>query len=105
MKEISRRGFEEKIIAVTRLTLANNQHQLVIEVTPNHPMPNASGKMNAGVVPIGAIIHCYNAQQGRFMPYTVVEKTEFARGKQKVYNIETDEGETLVVNDVIVLQK
>ena len=37
--------------------------------------------------------------------FNLVEKTEFARGRQKVYNIETDKGTTLIVNDIIVLQK
>jgi hypothetical protein len=97
---------EEKNYAVTRLTLANASHQLAIEVTPNHPMQTMDGKrVNACSLPIGELINCYNAKEGRFMLYTLVEKSEFAKGKQKVYNIETDKGATLVVNDVMVLQK
>jgi hypothetical protein len=96
---------EEKNYAVTKLTLAHNQERLVIEVTPNHPMQTVNGKQNAGSLQIGELLSCYNVKQGGFMMYTLVEKTEYARGKQKVYNIETDKGATLVVNDVMVLQK
>ena len=96
---------EEKNYAVTRLTLAHDQQRLVVEVTPNHPMQTVKGKLNAGSLPIGEQLSCYNAKEGRYMMYTLVEKSEFAKGKQKVYNIETDKGATLVVNDVMVLQK
>jgi hypothetical protein len=96
---------EEKNYAVTKLTLAHNQDRLVLEVTPNHPMQTLNGKQHAGSLQIGELLSCYNAREGGFMMYTLVEKTEYAKGKQKVYNIETDKGATLVVNDVMVLQK
>jgi hypothetical protein len=96
---------EEKNYAVTRLTLNANGEKRVIEVTPNHPMYTSNGTRNAGALSVDDVLYCYDAKQGKYISYRLVEKSEFAKGKQKVYNIETDKGTTLVVNDVMVLQK
>lgn len=96
---------EEKNYAITRLTLKHNENIRVIELTPNHPMQTFDGNKKAGSLSIGDILFCYDAVEKIQTMYTLVEKTEFAKGRQKVYNIETDQGATLVVNDIIVLQK
>ena len=97
---------EEKNYAVTKLTLrADGKEPRLLEVTPNHPMYTTSGTRNAGSLLAGDQLYCYDAKTAAWVLYKVVEKTEYAGGKQKVYNIETDTGSTLVVNDVMVLQK
>lgn len=96
---------EEKNYAVTRLTLTAAGSKRVIEVTPNHPMYTPDGTRNAGSLSVNSLLYCFDANQGKYILYSLVEKTEYAKGKQKVYNIETDKGTTLVVNDVMVLQK
>jgi hypothetical protein len=77
-----------------------------VELTPNHPVQSLlGGQKNAGSLSIGEPILAYDPAEKRGDFFTLVEKTEFARGRQKVYNIETDKGTTLVVNNVVVLQK
>lgn len=96
---------EEKNYAIVRLTMRHNDKLRVIELTPNHPMHTADGQKKAGHLSIGDILFVYDAAEKNHGLFTLTEKTEFARGRQKVYNIETDNGATLVVNDIIVLQK
>jgi hypothetical protein len=96
---------EEKNYAIVRLTMRHNEKLRVIELTPNHPMQTADGQKKAGNLSIGDILFVYDATEKNHNLFTLVEKTEYARGRQKVYNIETDKGTTLVVNDVMVLMK
>ncbi len=96
---------EEKNYAVLKLTLTDGDDKRIIEVTPNHPMFTMNGTRNAGSLALDDALYCYDANKKAYVLYRVVEKTEYARGKQKVYNIETDKGATLVVNNVMVLQK
>lgn len=97
---------EEKNYAIVRLTLRHNEKVRVIELTPNHPMQTLfDGEKKAGNLSIGDILPVYDATDKKSDMFSLVEKTEYARGRQKVYNIETDKGATLVVNDVVVLMK
>lgn len=96
---------EEKNYAITKLTLSAFGNTRTIEVTPNHPMHTEKGKRNAGSLSIDDQLYCFDASRSACVLYRLVEKTEFAKGKQKVYNIETDKGTTLVVNKVMVLRK
>lgn len=97
---------EAKNYAVTKLTLhAEGKENRILEVTPNHPMYTATGTRTAGSLLAGDQLYCYDTKTASWILYKVVEKTEYAGGKQRVYNIETDTGSTLVVNDVMVLQK
>jgi hypothetical protein len=97
---------EEKNYAIIRLTVKHNDKIRVVELTPNHPVQTLlDGKKNAGSLSIGERVFAYDPTEKRSDAFTLVEKTEYARGRQKVYNIETDKGTTLVVNNVVVLQK
>lgn len=96
---------EEKNYAIVRLTMRHNDKVRVIELTPNHPMQTGNGQKQAGSLYIGDILFVYDAVEKNQNLFTLMEKTEFARGRQKVYNIETDKGTTLVVNEVVVLKK
>lgn len=96
---------EEKNYAIVRLTMRHNEKVRVIELTPNHPMQTADGQEKAGNLSIGDILFVYDGTEKNHNMFTLMEKTEYARGRQKVYNIETDKGTTLIVNDIIVLQK
>lgn len=96
---------EEKNYAVTRLRLSAGGSTRIIEVTPNHPMQTQNGTRNAGSLSIDDQLYCFDANTSGYVLYRLIEKSEFAKGKQKVYNIETDKGATLVVNDVMVLRK
>ena len=100
---------EEKNYAVTRLKLiAAADHQSgsrIVEVTPNHPMQTSTGTREAASLRAGDLLYCYDSPAAGYVLYKLIEKTEYAAGKQKVYNIETEKGTTLVVNNVMVLQK
>jgi hypothetical protein len=76
-----------------------------IEATPNHPMITEGGSRKIGEIKEGEFIWCYDKEADQMKRYFVFSKTEYAPGKQNVYNIEASEGETLIMNDVMVLQK
>jgi hypothetical protein len=77
----------------------------IIEATPNHPVQTTIAKKKIGEVMEGDRITCYDEQLKNFTTYTVQHKAEIAGKSQKVYNIVAAEGETIVVNNVMVLQK
>ena len=77
----------------------------VLEATPNHPMTTASGEKKAGELVNGDKVLCLDPTTGRYSEFVVWEKTESAGGMQHVYNIVADEGSTLILNGVMVMQK
>jgi len=100
--------------ALTRLTLLSEEivssneitlHTKFIEATPNHPLLTSSGTKPMDEVEEGELIWCFDKNSGSSKSFFVFNKTEYAGGKQKVYNIVADEGETFLMNDVMVLQK
>ncbi len=108
---------EAKNYAITQLTLihakeaitsAGTELQLfsrVLEATPNHPVTTKAGVKNIGSVAEGEEVLCRNEQTGKYEAFTVVGKTEMAKGIQKVYNMNADAGSTFVINGVMVMQK
>ena len=100
--------------AITKLTLLSEElqspneiilHSKFVEATPNHPMLTTAGTKPIGEINLGESILCYDNKSHSSKSYFVVDKSEFAGGKQSVYNIIADEGETFFMNDVMVLQK
>jgi hypothetical protein len=108
---------EAKNYAITRLLVASasektsklgkevNLSSKVLEATPNHPMQTREGKRKMGEINLGEEVLCYNSKTGKYEPFTVLNKAEYAGGIQKVYNIEAAAGTTFMMNDVMVLQK
>ncbi|QNF32903.1 hypothetical protein HUW51_09220 [Adhaeribacter swui] len=108
---------EAKNYAITRLLVASasektsklgkevNLSSKVLEATPNHPMQTRDGKRKMGEINLGEEVLCYNSKTGKYEPFTVLNKAEYAGGVQKVYNIEAAAGTTFMMNDVMVLQK
>jgi hypothetical protein len=100
--------------AITKLTLLSIEdispqemilHTKFIEATPNHPMLTSAGTKPIGEIKENESIWCYNQKTGKAMTYIVFDKVEYVGGKQKVFNIEAYNGETFLMNDVMVLQK
>ncbi|MET0391647.1 MAG: Hint domain-containing protein [Chitinophagaceae bacterium] len=77
----------------------------VIEATPNHPVQTTAAKKKIGDIATGEQLICYDEQTHDYLTYTVQEKTESAGKLQKVYNIVAEGGTTVIVNNVMVLQK
>jgi len=78
----------------------------VIEATPNHPILTAANtRKKMGDIVIGDNVICADAADKTFSSYKVINKVEKAGGKQKVYNMEVAGGSTMILNDVMVLQK
>lgn len=97
---------EEKNYAIIRLTVKLGDKIRTVELTPNHPVQTLfGGQKKAGELAIGDQVFAFDPTDKTSDAFTLIEKTEYARGRQKVYNIETDKGTTLVVNNVVVLQK
>lgn len=76
-----------------------------LKATPNHPVKTSTGIMPAKLVKEGDHIICYNKKKNSYEYFTVWTKKEYAGGKQPVYNIVADGGETFIMNSVMVLQK
>jgi len=104
---------DAKNYAVTELLLVSakelTENEIVLSgkllrATPNHPMTTTSGNKEIGKIIEGESLLCFNEITKAYESYTVISKTEFAGGVQKVYNIETD-GNSFMMNDVMVLQK
>jgi len=104
---------DAKNYAVTELLLVSakelTENEIVLSgkllrATPNHPMTTTSGNKEIGKIMEGESLLCFNEITKAYESYTVISKTEFAGGVQKVYNIETD-GNSFMMNDVMVLQK
>lgn len=110
-------SYEAKNYAITRLlvtTASEKTSQLgkevnlsskVLEATPNHPIQTYNGNRKMGEINLGEDVLCYNSKTGKYEPFTVLNKAEYAGGVQKVYNIEAAAGATFMMNDVLVLQK
>lgn len=100
--------------AITKLTLLSVDkisdqeiilHTKFIEATPNHPMLTSAGTKPIGDIEENESIWCYNEEKGEAIAYTVFDRWEYAGGEQRVFNIEAYNGETFLMNDVMVLQK
>ncbi|MFT4202715.1 MAG: hypothetical protein QM610_02265 [Chitinophagaceae bacterium] len=101
--------------AITTLTMLNvdvlkDGHDLHISVqevkaTPNHPMLTSTGSKNIGTIEEGEKVICQNAKTGKLEAFQVWDKKESAEGVQQVYNMETTEGNTFLMNGVMVRQK
>ena len=76
-----------------------------MEATPNHPMLTDVGAKSMKLIAVGDNILCFNEATHEYENYQVLDKTEYKGEKQSVYNIVADEGETFMMNDVMVLQK
>jgi len=108
---------EAKNYAITHLMLINDKTKITrtgynvqlsireMEATPNHPMHTTKGIKPMALIKEGEEVMCLNEQTGNYERYTVWHKQEKANGVQKVYNIETTGGSTLIVNGVMVMQK
>lgn len=108
---------EAKNYAITRLLVATASEKMgklgkevklsskVLEATPNHPMLTHTGNRKIGEIDLGEEVLCFNTKTGKYEPFTVLNKSEYAGGVQKVYNIEAAGGSTFMMNDVMVLQK
>jgi len=77
----------------------------VLQATPNHPMLTTQGNFKIGEISIGQQVLCLNDATGKYEKYTVLTKKEQAGGVQNVYNIVAEQGSTVVMNGVMVLQK
>lgn len=77
----------------------------IVEATPNHPVRTTTQNKKIGEVIEGDQLICYDELSGKHTIYTVQYKTEIAGKKQEVYNIVAAEGETLLINNVMVMQK
>lgn len=106
---------DEKNYALTKLTvvksmISDNGHNIALTIqqlsaTPNHPMQTFDGVKNIGAIQIGENIECVNPKNGQLEQFKVWDTEEKAGGVQKVYNLETKEGNTFIMNGVIVRQK
>ncbi|MET3980442.1 hypothetical protein ABIB62_003043 [Mucilaginibacter sp. UYP25] len=96
-----------KLVLVSAQTKGNNitLNSKVLQATPNHPMLTKQGNRKIGDIGIGQHVLCLNEQTGKYESFTVLLKTEYAGGNQKVYNIVADGGTTVIMNGVMVLQK
>lgn len=77
----------------------------ILQATPNHPMLTKQGNYKIGEIAIGQQVLCFDHKKGKYETYTVLQKNEHAGGVQNVYNIVADGGSTLLLNDVMVMQK
>lgn len=82
-----------------------NLSSKIIEATPNHPVQANGIRKPIGTIACGEQVICYDENRKDFLSYTVFDKTETAGKRQKVYNIVAESGETVIVNNVMVLQK
>lgn len=77
----------------------------VVKATPNHPMLTKKGNSKIGDISLSEQVLCLNEATGKYETFTVLRKSEQTEGVQKVYNIVAEKGSTLIMNDVMVLQK
>lgn len=77
----------------------------VLRATPNHPVLTIAGKKQMSTVTTGDQLLCMDEHTKTLVPYTVVNKTEAAGGKQPVYNIVAEGGDAFMMNNIMVLQK
>ena len=108
---------EAKNYAITKLLVLNAHEQLtskgndihltgkILSATPNHPIATKGSIIKMGEVAIGDEVVCIDEKTNTYKTYKVFNKTESAEGIQKVYNMETNEGSTFIMNGVMVMQK
>jgi hypothetical protein len=108
---------EAKNYAITKLVLQRADKRITpdgseimlstrtLEATPNHPVQTQAGTTTMGDVKENETVLCLNKASGDYEPFTVIGKTEYAGGVQKVYNIVAGDGTPFLMNDVMVLQK
>lgn len=77
----------------------------VVEATPNHPMLTTEGPKRMAALALGDVVLCADAITGKLLPYQLLIKRDMAGDEQAVYSLETQEGTTLLMNGVMVLQK
>lgn len=76
-----------------------------LTATPNHPVATSGVRKNIGEIRIGEKLLCLDEKTQTYTTYTVWNSTEKSGGKQKVYNLELADGNTMLINNVLVLQK
>jgi len=108
---------EAKNYAITKLVLQRADKRMTpqgeevtlftrtLEATPNHPLQTNKGTTRIGDVKELDTMLCLNKITGKYEPFTVVSKSEYAGGVQQVYNIVGGEEVPFLMNDVVVLQK
>ncbi|MXV14671.1 Hint domain-containing protein [Hufsiella ginkgonis] len=108
---------DAKNYAITSLTLVSAKETLlngynqvalsakVLSATPNHPMRTSTGDRKIGEIAEGENVLCLDEKTGKYEPFVVLGKKEFAGGTQKVYNIVAEGGDTFLMNGVMVKQK
>lgn len=108
---------EQRNYAITRLTLLHAEESIEnnvnivslkiksITATPNHPVLTNMGDKKIGQVNEGEWILCFDNNKGGYLPFKVWNKQETPEGNQKVYNLETSNGDTFIINEVMVLAK
>ncbi len=108
---------EEKNYAITQLLLVAvtekyasggkeiNMITKEMQATPNHPVMTNLGEKKMSDLHTGEEILCFDEPTGTYKRFQVWKIREQAGGVQKVFNIETDNGNTFIVNDVVVLKK
>jgi preprotein translocase subunit YajC len=106
-----------KNYAITQLTLVSARqvatakgeevllNAKILSATPNHPMLTKQGRIKMGDIVIGQQVLCFNNEKRKYETFTVLQKNEHAGGVQNVYNIVAEGGTTLLLNDVMVMQK
>lgn len=77
----------------------------VLQATPNHPMVTTTSEKKMGEIVIGDNVLCLDEKTNTYQTYTVIDKTEVAGERQKVYNMVVNSGTTFIMNGVVVLQK
>lgn len=73
--------------------------------TPNHPVASSGVRKTMRDINIGDKLLCLDEATGAYTTYSVWNSTEKSGGKQKVYNLELATGNTMLINNVLVLQK
>lgn len=95
----------QELTNITSAGIYIQLHFRNMEATPNHPMLTKAGIKKMGSVHEGEAVLCQNEQTGTYETFTIWHKEEKTKGVQKVYNVETTGGSTLIVNGVLVMQK
>ncbi len=76
-----------------------------LKATPNHPMLTSSGHKQMGEIQGGETILSWDEEAKEYISYTVYSVSESGEGVQPVFSIETEGGNPLLMNGVVVKQK
>lgn len=76
-----------------------------LKATPNHPMLTSSGNKEMGDIQDGETILSWDEEAKEYISYTVYQVSESGEGVQPVFSIETEGGNPLLMNGVMVKQK